>query len=36
MKINDLVLEKGWPRNNIDVEDDRYETLALVHNREMD
>ncbi len=34
-KINDLVLEKRWPRNNIDTEDDPYETQTLAYNREM-
>jgi len=35
-KINDLVLEKRWLRNNTDVEDDPYETPTLAYNREMD
>jgi hypothetical protein len=36
MKINDLVLKKRWPRNNIDAEDDPYETPTFVYDREMD
>jgi len=35
-KINNLVLEKRWPRNNTDVKDDPYETHTLAYNREMD
>ncbi len=35
-KINDSILEKRWPRNDTDVEDDPYETPTLVYNREMD
>jgi len=35
-KINDLVLEKRWPRNNIDAKDDPYKTHAFAYNREMD
>jgi hypothetical protein len=35
-KISDSILEKGWPRNDTNVEDDPYETLAFAYNREMD
>jgi len=35
-KINDLVLEKRWPRNDIDAKDDPYKTHAFAYNREMD
>jgi hypothetical protein len=35
-KINDLILEKRWPRNNTNAEDDPYETPTLAYNREMD
>jgi hypothetical protein len=35
-KINNLVLEKRWPRNDIDANDDPYQTHALAYNREMD
>jgi len=35
-KIKDLVLEKKWIRNDIDVKDDPYKTPTLAYNREMD
>jgi hypothetical protein len=35
-KIRDLILEKGWLRNNIDEEDDPYKTPAPAYNKEMD
>ncbi len=35
-KIKDLVLEKKWLRNDIDVKDDPYKTPTLAYNREMD
>jgi hypothetical protein len=35
-KINDSILKKKWPRNELDVMDNPYETLALAYNREMD
>jgi hypothetical protein len=35
-KVNNLVLEKRWPRNNTDVEDDPYETPTFAYNKEMD
>ncbi len=35
-KIKDLVLEKKWIRNDIDVKDDAYKTPTLAYNREMD
>ncbi len=35
-KINDLVLEKKWPRNNTNAKDDPYETPTLAYNREVD
>jgi hypothetical protein len=28
LKKNNLVLEKRWPRNDMDVKDDPYQTLA--------
>jgi hypothetical protein len=33
---NNIVLEKRWPRNDIDVDDDPCQTLALAYNRKMD
>jgi FtsZ-interacting cell division protein ZipA len=35
-KRSNSILEKKWPRNNTNVKDDPYETLALAYNREMD
>jgi hypothetical protein len=35
-KRRNLILEKKWPRNDINVEDDPYKTFALAYNREMD
>jgi len=35
-KISDLVLEKKWPKNDINAEDDPYKTPTLAYNREMD
>ncbi len=35
-KISNWVLEKRWPRNDIDVKDDPYKTSTLAYNREMD
>jgi hypothetical protein len=34
-KINDSVLKKKWPKNDLNVEDDPYETLILAYNKEM-
>jgi hypothetical protein len=31
-----LNIEKRWPRNDMDVEDDSYQTFALFYNKEMD
>ncbi len=36
MKINDLVLKKRLPRNNIDAKHDPYETPTFAYDREMD
>jgi hypothetical protein len=35
-KINDSILEKGWPKNDTDAKGDPYKTPTLVYNREMD
>ncbi len=35
-KLNNSILEKKWPRNDLDVEDDPYEALVLVYNKVMD
>jgi hypothetical protein len=35
-KINNLVLEKRWSRNDIDVKDDPYKTPTFAYNKEMD
>jgi hypothetical protein len=35
MKINNSILEKRWPRNDTNVENDPYETPTLAYNMEM-
>ncbi len=35
-KLNNSILEKKWPRNDLNVEDDPYETLILVYRKVMD
>jgi hypothetical protein len=35
-KPNNSILEKKWPRNDSNVEDDPYEALVFVYNRVMD
>ncbi len=35
-KISNSILEKKWPRNELDEEDDPYEALALAYNKEKD
>ncbi len=35
-KISDSILEKKWSRNNLIAEDDPYEALVFVYNKEMD
>jgi len=35
-KIGDSILKKKWPRNNLDIKDDPYETLIFTYNKEMD
>ncbi len=35
-KINELILLRKWLRSVFDVEDDAYETLVLIYNRELD
>ncbi len=35
-KKNDSILEKRWPRNDTNIENDPYQTHALAYNREMD
>jgi hypothetical protein len=35
-KINDSILEKKWPINDLDVENDPYEALVLACSTEMD
>ncbi len=34
--ISNLILEKNWPRNDLYANDDLYEALILVYNKEMD
>jgi hypothetical protein len=35
-KINNSILEKNWPKNDLYANDDLYEALIFVYNKEMD
>ncbi len=35
-KLNNSILEKKWPRNESNVEDNPYEAPTLTYNKEMD
>jgi hypothetical protein len=35
-KKNDSILEKNWPRNNLDAKYDTYEEKILTYNMGMD
>jgi hypothetical protein len=35
-KINNSILTKNWPRNDLDVEDGPYKVIILAYNKEMD
>jgi hypothetical protein len=35
-KKSDSILEKKWPRNESNVEDNPYEAPTLAYNKEMD
>ncbi len=36
MRLSESILLLKWPRNAFDVEDDAYETLVFVYNKELD
>jgi hypothetical protein len=35
-KISDSILEKKWPRNKSNIEDDPYEAPTFAYSKEMD
>ncbi len=35
-KISDSIFKKKWPKNESNIEDYPYETLAFAYNKEMD
>jgi hypothetical protein len=35
-KISDSIFKRKWPRNESNIEDYPYETLAFAYNKEMD
>jgi hypothetical protein len=35
-KVNKSILEKKWPKNDLNVKGDPYETIVFAYNREMD
>jgi hypothetical protein len=34
-KINNSIIAKNWPKNDLDVEDDPYEIIIFVYSMEM-
>ncbi len=36
LKKKDSILEKNWPRNDVDAKDDPYKTLVFTYNKEME